>query len=266
MGRTPKGLQRCSRFRRGHRRRSLSGRSNDWLVCDMMRHKRLSLPCQLYQHDLLSARPRDTLRIPHALRIVSRGLWMARPSGHHLLYWLQRMEACRHPDRHVLTALRTITTPGKGGYENEWKWDYGPIKPPPIPPSQSVWEESDEEGEEMERISSRLKIASLRLAPRPKAASLDSIEEGGRRSESSTSQISVPLSSASLSDSNTFSTTTTTSPPTPASEHFAEKLAKSLSIRSSKSSRTQMKQLKKKPPKPQREERAIISTDHWIIG
>ena len=104
MGRTPKGLQRCSRFRRGHRRRSLSGRSNDWLVCDMMRHKRLSLPCQLYQHDLLSARPRAPLRIPHALRIVSRGLWMARPSGHHLSYWLQRMEACRHPDRHVLTS------------------------------------------------------------------------------------------------------------------------------------------------------------------
>ena len=160
-------------------------------------------------------------------------------------------------------ALRTITTPGKGGYEDDWKCEYGPIKPPPIPPSQSVWEESDEEGEEMERISSRLKIASLRLAPRPKAASLDSIEEGGRRSESSTSQVSVPLSSASLSDSNTFSTTTTTSPPTPASEHFAEKLAKSLSIRSSKSSKTQMKQLKKKPPK---REETFVSTDHWIIG
>ena len=164
-------------------------------------------------------------------------------------------------------ALRTITSGGTGSQGDDWNWDYGQIRPPPIPPSQSVWEESDEEGDELDRISSRLKIAaSLRLGPRPKAASLDSIEEGaGRRSESSTSQVSVPLSSPSLSDSNTLSTTTTantTTPSTPASEHFADKLAKSLSIRSHKSSKAPIKQLKKRPPKKE----TGVSTDHWIIG
>ncbi|RYP50822.1 hypothetical protein DL768_003740 [Monosporascus sp. mg162] len=142
-------------------------------------------------------------------------------------------------------ALRTITSPGGAAYEDDWKWDYGPTN------TKSVWEESDDEEEDpfayekTDTRSSKFRIASLRLAPRPKAASLGSIEEGGRRSESSTSEISVPLSSPSLSDGNTLSPTT--SPPTPTTEHFSEKFVRSLSFRSSKSAKPSAKQLKKKP-------------------
>lgn len=146
-------------------------------------------------------------------------------------------------------ALRTITSPGQGANGSDWNWDFGPANATSVPPSQSVWEDSDEEDgsmhEKMDSISSRMRITSLRLAPRPKAPSLDSIDESGRKSESSTSQISVPLSSPSLSDSNTLSPTTT-SPVTPVSEHFSDKLARSLSFRSHKSSKSQGKQLKKK--------------------
>ncbi|RYP69467.1 hypothetical protein DL771_006119 [Monosporascus sp. 5C6A] len=147
-------------------------------------------------------------------------------------------------------ALRTITTPGRAAYEDDWKWDYGPTKP------KSVWEESDDEEEgpfayeKTDTRSSKFRVASLRLAPRPKRASLGSIEEGGRRSESSTSQVSVPLSSPSLSDGNTLSPTT--SPPTPTTDHFSDKFVRSLSFRSSKSSKSvkpSRKQLKKKPAK-----------------
>lgn len=149
-------------------------------------------------------------------------------------------------------ALRTITSPRQATSEDDWKWDYNPSNLTVVPPSQSVWEDSDEEDalahEKMDSISSRIRITSLRLAPRPKAPSLDSIDEGGRKSESSTSQISVPLSSPSLSDSNTLSPTTT-SPTTPVTEHFSDKLARSLSFRSHKSSRSQSKQLRKKSPK-----------------
>lgn len=148
-------------------------------------------------------------------------------------------------------ALRTITSPGQATYEDDWKWDYNPANPAAAPPSQSVWEDSDEEDalahEKMDSISSRIRMSGLRLAPKPKAPSLDSIDEGGRKSESSTSQISVPLSSPSLSDSNTLSPTTT-SPTTPVTDHFSDKLARSLSFRSPKSSssRSQSKHLKKK--------------------
>lgn len=156
-------------------------------------------------------------------------------------------------------ALRTITSPSQATYyEDDWNWDYSPVNSTVVPPSQSVWEESDEEEglprDKMDSISARMRITSLRLAPRPKAPSLDSIEEGGRKSESSTSQASVPLSAPSLSDSNTLSPTAT-SPTTPTTEHFSEKLARSLSFRSHKSpSRSHSKQLKKKVPK--------VSEDH----
>ncbi|KAK7752591.1 hypothetical protein SLS62_005360 [Diatrype stigma] len=168
-------------------------------------------------------------------------------------------------------ALRTITSPGQGAYDNDWNWDSGLAKVPNVPPSQSVWEDSDEEDgfmhERMDNISSRMRIASLRLAPKPKAPSLDSIDESGRRSESSTSQISVPLSSPSLSDSNTLSPTTT-SPATPVTEHFSDKLARSFSFRSHKSSKSQSKQLKKNGLK--RDLVAVASeggyVGHWRTG
>ncbi|RYO77116.1 hypothetical protein DL762_009467 [Monosporascus cannonballus] len=142
-------------------------------------------------------------------------------------------------------ALRTITSPGGAAYQGDWRWDYRPTN------TESVWEESDDEGEDpfaydkTDTRSSKFRIASLRLAPRPKAASLGSIEEGGRKSESSTSQISVPLSSPSLSDGNTL--TPATSPATPTTDHFSEKLVRSLSFLSSKSAKPSTKQLKKKP-------------------
>ncbi|RYP59253.1 hypothetical protein DL769_008608 [Monosporascus sp. CRB-8-3] len=145
-------------------------------------------------------------------------------------------------------ALRTITSPGGAAYDDDWKWDYGPTN------TRSVWEESDDDEEDpityekTDTRSSKFRMASLRLAPRPKAASLGSIEEGGgRKSESSNSQISVPLSSPSLSDGNSL--TPTTSPPTPTTDHFPEKFMRSLSFRSSKSAKASTKQLKKKPAK-----------------